>query len=132
MTDAVNPTYEDIQSRAKGPGVEEWKRADKARTSLPAYYRQLQDDPRITDLVRSERAWERYEAVKAQVQADSAKAIELFTKSVQSAERFSVPMPESEGLITKNTEKLLLTQGEQSRIYRRLDRLENARGPLKR
>ena len=41
-------------------------------------------------------------------------------------------MPESEALTTSNTEKLLLTQGEQSRIYWRLDRLENARGPLKR
>jgi hypothetical protein len=132
MTDAVNPTYEDIQSQAKGPGVEEWKRTDKARADLPAFYRELQEDPRITELVRSERAWERYEAAKAQVEADSQKAKELFTKSAQSAERFSVPMPESEGLTTNKTEKLLLTQGEQSRIYRRLDRLENARGPLKR
>jgi len=41
-------------------------------------------------------------------------------------------MPESESLTTTNTEKLLLTKGAQSRIYRHLDRLENAPGPLKR
>jgi hypothetical protein len=30
MTQAINPTYEDVQRRqAKGPGVEEWKRVDK-------------------------------------------------------------------------------------------------------
>jgi hypothetical protein len=33
MTEAINSAYEDIQQSAKGPGVEEWKRADKARVS---------------------------------------------------------------------------------------------------
>ena len=52
----MTESYQDIQRQAKGPGVEEWKRADEARASLPAYFSQLQDDPRITDLTRSERA----------------------------------------------------------------------------
>ena len=41
-------------------------------------------------------------------------------------------MPESESLTTTNTKKLLLTQGEQSRIYRHLDCRASVRGPLKR
>ncbi len=40
MTEAINPSYEDIQRQAKGPGVEEWKSADKARASLPEFYRE--------------------------------------------------------------------------------------------
>ena len=58
MTESINPTYEDIQSQAKGSGVEEWKRADKARADLTEFYRTLQDDPRISDLARSEKAWQ--------------------------------------------------------------------------
>jgi hypothetical protein len=122
MSEALNPTYEDIQGQAKGSGVEEWKRADKARAGLPEYYRELQDDPRITDLVRSEKAWERYEAVKAQVEADSTKARELSERSARTAERQSIPMPDGEPLITTDSDKLLLTQGEHNRINRLIDR----------
>jgi hypothetical protein len=51
----MSETYEDMQSQANGPGVEEWKRADKARANLTEFYRGLQDDPRISDLARSEK-----------------------------------------------------------------------------
>jgi hypothetical protein len=122
MTEAIKPTYEGIQQEAKGPGVEEWKSADKARASLPEFYRELQDDPRITDLVRSEKAWERYEATKAQVEAESTRARELSERSARTAERQSIPMPDGESLITTDKDKLLLTQGEHSRINRLIDR----------
>jgi hypothetical protein len=122
MSEAINPTYESIQEQAKGPGTEEWKRADKARASLPEYYRELQDDPRITDLVRSEKAWERYAAVREQVEAESTKAKELSERSAKTAERQSIPMPEGEPVLTSDKDRLLLTQGEHSRINRRIDR----------
>ena len=128
----MSETYENIQSRAKGPGVEEWRRVDKARAGLPEFYRGLQEDPRITPLARSEKALERYEAVREQAEAESARARELSAEAAKTYRRLSIPTPESEALTTSNTEKLLLTQGEQSRIYRQLDRLESARGPLKR
>jgi hypothetical protein len=131
MTEAIKPTYEGIQEQAKGPGVEEWRRADKARADLSEFYRTLQEDPRISDLARSEQAWQRYEAVKAQVEAESTKAKELSARSRDTLERLSIPTPESEGLITTNTEKLLLTQGEANRINRRLERLESVAGPIK-
>jgi hypothetical protein len=132
MSESVKPIYEEIQSQAKGPGVEEWKRADKARGSLPEFYRQLEADPRFSDLARAERAWERYEAVRAEVEQSAPEAQAKMARSAETAVRQSIPMPESEALATTNTEKLLLTQGEQGRIYRQLDRLESARGPLKR
>ena len=132
MTESINPTYEDIQSQAKGSGVEEWKRADKARADLTEFYRTLQDDPCISDLARSEKAWQHYEAVKAEVEQLAPEAQAKMARSAETAARQSIPTPESESLITSNTEKLLLTQGEQSRIYRQLDRLESARAPLKR
>jgi hypothetical protein len=84
VTEAVNPTYEDIQQKATGPGVEEWKRADRARADLSEFCRQLQDAPRISDLARSERAWERYEAVRAQVEEMSVKARDLNAGSRES------------------------------------------------
>lgn len=118
----MTESYEDIQSQAKGPGVEEWKRADKARAGLPAYYRELQEDPRITDLTRSERAYERYEAVRAQMETEGAKAKELFERSARTAERQSLPMPEGESVTTTDKDKLLLTQGEHNRINRLIDR----------
>ena len=118
----MTESYQDIQSRAKGPGVEEWKSADRARASLPEFYAQLEADPRITDLTRSEKAWERYEAIKAQVEAESSKARELSERSARTAERQSIPMPDAEPLMTTDKERLALTQGEHTRINRLIDR----------
>src|SRR3712207_1628234 len=124
MTESINPTYDDVQREAKGrPGVAGWRRADKARADLTEFYRTLQDDPRISDLARSEKAWQRYEAVKAEVEQLAPEAKAKMARSAETALRQSIPTPESEGLLTTDTEKLLLTQGEQSRIYRQLDRL---------
>ena len=132
MTESINPTYDDIQREAKGPGVEEWRRADQARSDLTEFYRQLEADPRISDLARSERAWARYGLVRAEVEQAAPEARAKMAHSAEVAARQSIPTPEGEALTTSNTEKLLLTQGEQSRIYRQLDRLESARGPFKR
>jgi hypothetical protein len=41
MTAAINPSYEGIQQEAKGPGVDEWRQADKARSDLADLYRSL-------------------------------------------------------------------------------------------
>ena len=122
MTEAVSPTYTDIQNQAKGPGSEEWKSADRARAGLREYYAQLDADPRLSDLARSEQAWQRYEAVRAQVEADGARARELSERSARTAERQSLPMPEGESVITSDKDKLLLTQGEHSRLNRLIDR----------
>ena len=121
----MTQSYQDIQRRAKGPGTEEWKSADKARADLAAYYQQLQEDPRITDLARSEQAWERYQTVKARVEAESARAKELSERSARTAERQSLPMPEGEAVVTDDKDRLLLTQGEHARINRRIDRASN-------
>ena len=122
MTEAVNPTYTDLQNQAEGPGVAEWKNADRARASLREYYAQLDADPRLSAVARSEQAWRRYETVRAQVEADSAKAKELFERSTRTAEGQSFPMPEGESLITSDKDKLLLTQGEHNRLSRLIDR----------
>ncbi len=67
MSEAMNPTYEDMQEKAKGPGVEEWKRADKARADLSALYRNLSEDERYAPEYKAETAWTKYEETKAQV-----------------------------------------------------------------
>jgi hypothetical protein len=118
--------YEDLREGATGPGAAEWKQADKARAGLTEFYNQLREDPRITDLARSEQAWARYEKVKAEVERLAPEAREKMTRSAESLEGLSIPVPEKEPLLTTDTQKLNLTQGEASRIYRKLDRAGGA------
>jgi hypothetical protein len=122
MTEAVSPSYESIQQEAKGPGVEEWRHADKLRADLTATYHSLREDPRYTEEHKAERAWERYETAKEKIAADSEKARELLEKRVISAERLSIPFPAGEGLITTDTNKLLASQNEATRIVRKVER----------
>src|SRR5215218_1465033 len=54
-------------------------------------------------------------------------------KSAESLERMSIPTPDGVGLITKDTNKLLLTAHERSRIEGLIKRVESsaAKGPFK-
>ncbi len=133
MTEAINPTYQSIQEQAKGPGVEEWKRADKARAELTTTYQSLKDDPRYTEQHKVERAWERYEVVKAEVEQLAPEATKKMLKSAESLERLSIPTPPGEGLITQDTNKLLLVAHERSRLEGLINRAEKAaeKGPWK-
>jgi hypothetical protein len=133
MTEAINPSYEDIQSQAKGPGVEEWKRTDKLRADLSATYHSLKEDERYAPEYKAETAWTKYEETKAQVEQLAPEARKKMLKGAESLERVSIPTPEGEGLITKDTNKLLLTAHERSRIEGLIARSEKAaeKGPWK-
>jgi hypothetical protein len=39
-------TYESVQGDARGPGVEEWRQVDRARSDLTELYRSLSEDDR--------------------------------------------------------------------------------------
>jgi hypothetical protein len=132
MTEAVNPTYESIQQDAKGPGVEEWRRADKLRANLSATYQSLKDDERYTEQHKAETAWAKYEEVRAQVEELAPEARKKMLKSAEGLERMSIPTPEHEGLYTSDTNKLLLTAHERSRLEALINRAEkSASGPFK-
>jgi hypothetical protein len=125
--------YEQLRDSATGEAGEAWKAADREESNLRTLYRELKDDPRFTSEHKAEQAWQRYEATREKIAANKAKARESLEKQARSGERFSIPMPEGESLITTDTAKLLASQNEASRIVRKLDRLtDTSVGPFKR
>jgi hypothetical protein len=129
MTDTpLRPTYEGIQQEAKGPGVKEWKRADKLRADLTNLYNSLRADTRYTEEYKAERAWSEYEKVKPQIEQLAPESREELLRGAEGVERGSIPTPEAEGLITRDTAKLLLTQGERSRIEGLINRAKDVAG----
>jgi hypothetical protein len=128
----IRQSYEDIQETAKGPGVEEWREVDKLRTNLSATYQTLKEDERYAEVYKSERAWAEYEKSRAEVEELAPAAREKMLRSAETLERMSIPVPEHQGLITKDTDKLLLTAHERSRLEDLINRAEQqARGPFK-
>jgi hypothetical protein len=133
MTDIpLRQSYDDVRREAKGPGVEEWRQADHARENLSELYTSLRDDPRFTEEHKAETAWARYEETRARVEQLAPEAREKMLRSAESLERLSIPTPEGKGLITKDTNKLLLTAHERSRIEGLINRSEKAaeKGPF--
>ena len=132
MSEAVNPSYEDIQQKATGPGVAEWRQIDKARADLSAAYESLKDDTRYTEEHRAETAWAKYEETRSQVEKLAPEGRKKMLRSAEGLERMSVPTPEHESLITKDTDKLLLTAHERSRIEGLINRAQKLveKGPF--
>jgi hypothetical protein len=128
----MTETYEQLRDSATGEAGAAWKGADREESSLRALHRELKEDPRYTNEHKAEQAWQRYEVTKERIVEGKAKARKLLEKRARSGERFSIPMPEGESPITGDTQKLLASQNEASRIVRKLDRLDkNAKGPFK-
>ena len=74
----------------------------------------------------------KYEETRAQVGQLAPEARVKMLRSAKGRERMSIPTPEHEGLITKDTDKLLLTAHERSRIEGVINRAEkSAKGPFK-
>ena len=126
----MTETYEQLRDSATGEAGAAWKAADQEESNLRALYQELREDPRYTEAHKAQQAWERYEDAKERIAASKAKARELLEKQAHSAERSSVPFPAGEGIITSDTQKLLASQNEASRIIRTLDRLDRGKGPL--
>jgi hypothetical protein len=124
----IRQSYEDIQETAKGPGVAEWREVDKLRTALSSLYQSLKEDERYAEAYKSERAWDAYERTKARIEELAPAATEKMLRSAEGLERMSIPTPAGESLITQDTNKLLLTAHERSRIEKLLERAEKASG----
>jgi hypothetical protein len=128
----IRQSYEDVQETAKGPGVEEWREVDKLRAKLSATYQALKEDERYAEEYKSERAWAEYETTRAKVEERAPAAREKMLRSAETLERMSIPVPEHQGLITQDTDKLLLTAHERSRLEGLINRAERqAKGPFK-
>jgi hypothetical protein len=128
----VRQSYEQVQESARGPGVEEWRQVDKARSELSALYRNLKEDARYSEEYKAETAWRQYELLKEKIEQLAPEARQKMLKSAEGLERLSIPTPDGEGIITKDTNKLLLTAHERSRIEGLITRQQQAaKGPFK-
>src|SRR5215211_672191 len=131
-TGPIRQSYESVQSEARGPGVEEWRQVDKARSDLAELYNNLREDDRYAPEYKAETAWARYEETRAQVERLAPEARQKMLKSAGGLERMSIPTPEHEGLYTSDTDKLLLTAHERSRLEGLLGRQrQSGKGPFK-
>ena len=128
----MTETYEQLRDSATGEAGDAWRRKDREEANLRTLYRTLKEDTRYTQEHKAEKAWERYEAAREKIEADTEKAREGLAKQVRSGERFSIPMPEGESLTPSDTSKLLASQNEASRIVRKVDRATTSgTGPFK-
>jgi hypothetical protein len=122
----VRPSYESIQQQARGPGADEWRQLDKARAELTGLYNSLREDERYAPEYKSERAWSEYEKTKAKIEQLAPEAHKKMLRSAEGLERQSIPTPEGEGLITKDTNKRLLTVHERSRLESLINRAKES------
>lgn len=121
---AVQPSYQQMRDSAPTEAKALWNRVDAQIGDLRAYYEQLKDDPRYADEYKAEQAWQRYEVVAEKVAKDKERLKAELHKQAASGERFSVPMPGQEPLVTNDTQKILAAQNEAARIVRRIDRMD--------
>jgi hypothetical protein len=123
-TTPLRESYESVQEEASGPGVDKWRKLDKLRSDLTNLYNTLRDDERYAPQYKSGRAWEEYEKTRAEVERLAPEARNDMLRSAEGLERLSIPTPDGESLITKDTNKLLLTSNEYNRLQGLIDRAQ--------
>jgi hypothetical protein len=125
-------TYEDLRDSARGEAASLWKTADREEGNLSKFYEQLQDDPRYTSEHKSELAWAKYNQAKEKIVRGREKAGEQLANDAAVYHRQSLPFPASEGPVTQDSQKILITQNESARISRKLARMQEAStGPFR-
>jgi hypothetical protein len=135
--EATNPnvapdSYEGLRDSARGEAASLWKTADREEASLSRFYEELQHDPRYTSEHKSELAWARFNKAKAKIVESKAKASEQLANDAAVYRRQALPFPPSEGPITSDTQKILISQNESARLSRKLARMQDqATGPFR-
>lgn len=128
-------TYEELRNEAPGEGGDAWREADRDAKRLRELYVSLKEDARYNNDYKSETAWAAFDGAKGKIAENAAKARELLQKQARSAGEASLPFPPEEPLNTQDTNKLIASQNEASRIVRKLDRQEaksrDGKGPFK-
>jgi hypothetical protein len=125
-------TYEDLRGSARGQAGELWKAADREEANLSKFYEQLEADPRYTSEHKAELAWGRYNQAKQKIVEGKTKASEQLANDAAVYHRQSIPFPASEGPITQDSQKILISQSETQRISRKLARMQDAStGPFR-
>jgi DNA replication initiation complex subunit (GINS family) len=125
-------TYEDLRDSARGEAASLWKTADREEASLSKFYEELQDDPRYTSEHKSELAWARYNRAREKIVEGRTKAGEQLANDAAVYRRQALPFPGSEGPITQDSQKIIITQNETARISRKLARMQDsATGPFR-
>ena len=125
-------SYEELRDGASGEGGEAWRQADREERRLRELYRELKDDPRYTQEHKAEKSWDAYERAAPKITANKERAKEHLRKAAKTSERFSIPVPPGESLVTGDADKLIASQNHAASVVRRVERAERrAKGPLK-
>jgi hypothetical protein len=125
-------TYESLRDSARGEAGALWKAADREEANLGKYYEQLKEDVRFTDTHKAELAWGRYNQVKDKIVEGRTKAGEQLAHDAAVYRRQALPFPPSEGPVTQDTQKIVISQNETQRISRKLARMQDAStGPFR-
>src|SRR5215212_11929332 len=128
----VEGAYEDIRDSTTGQAGSAWVNADKQEQQLLAYYDQLHNDDRYVEEHKSRLAWAKYDEMEEKINTAKARTKDLLLENAKAYRRQAIPTPDGAGLMTKDTDKLLLGQNERARIVSKLDRLDrSATGPMK-
>lgn len=127
----MSETYEQLRDSVTDNETRAaWRQHDRRRETLTSLYRELKDDPRYTAEYKAEMAWEAFEDAKSKIAADREKALGGLEKEARGLEMMAMPRPKGETLAAKSPEQLLAAQNEAGRIVRKVERLQNATGPL--
>jgi len=133
MTSEATPireSYEQLRDSVENTEARAaWLDHDRRLQLLRQTYNSLKDDPRYTEEHKANQMWETYQQQSAHIQAAGEKARELLEKEARGYEMIALPHPKGENLHSISTERLIAAQNEASRISRKLERLEKAKGP---
>jgi hypothetical protein len=129
----MTESYEELRDSATGGGEEAWRQADREEGNLRRLYATLKEDPRWFEEYKAQKAWEASEAAKDKITDGRERAREMLEAQARSGERFGIPGPGGEALVTNDPQKLKASQNEAARIARKIDRIDNSGkgGPLK-
>ncbi len=126
----LQPTYEQLRGSAENNEARAaWTEHDRRKANLEGTYRTLKDDPRYTEEHKASQMWAAYERESEHIRTAGEKARTLLEKEARGYEMMALPRPKGENMHSISTERLIAAQNEASRIARKLDRLESAKGP---
>jgi hypothetical protein len=127
----IRESYEQLRDSVENTEARAaWMDHDRRLQALRQTYNTLKDDPRYTEEHKASQMWETYEKQSEHIQAAAQKAKELLEKEARGHEMMALPHPKGENLHSiSSAERLIAAQNEASRIARKLERLEKAKGP---
>jgi len=110
--------------------IKKWRAADADSERLMLTYQQLKNDEELSDVGRSERAWQAYDNKAQDIEAKRVAAREELQRSARSSQKLSVPLPENAKHEPTDANEAMLDHQIADQLRRILERMSNKGGPL--